>query len=223
MKPPRRRGGGPAHGKAVPRQPTRNLHVSQFGQGTTREHVAQIFSQYAEVREVIMREGWDYCFVNTASVEAASRARESLTGHNLMGGTLRINFAGGNSSVARETRAHCPACNFRVNQTAGRGLDLSAARRLLHHMKSTTDVEHQELRAKTPPSVSLFVRGYGPTTTEDDLWRLFGDKVTAVRMKEHAPGAIPLTNNPRYHLGSCSFRGMPSSICKRLRMRRVRW
>jgi len=98
-----------------PSQPTRNLHVSAFGPGATREQVQATFAQYVEVREVIMKEG--YCFVNTVSVEGATAAMENLQGSVLNGGYISINYAkdreqsGGVRSPPLRTA--CESCTLR--------------------------------------------------------------------------------------------------------------
>mmetsp|Transcript_11982 Transcript_11982/g.32363 ORF Transcript_11982/g.32363 Transcript_11982/m.32363 type:complete len:145 (-) Transcript_11982:800-1234(-) len=105
----------PREPKADPHQPTRNLHVSAFGPGATREQVQATFAQYVEVREVIMKEG--YCFVNTVSVEGATAAMENLQGSVLNGGYISINYAkdreqsGGVRSPPLRTA--CESCTLR--------------------------------------------------------------------------------------------------------------
>ena len=54
-------GGAPRMAPAAPHnpsQPSRNLHVSQFGPGTTVEQIQATFSPYVGLREVIMKEGY---------------------------------------------------------------------------------------------------------------------------------------------------------------------
>jgi RNA recognition motif-containing protein len=81
---------------------TRNLHVSGFGAGTTKEQVSKLFKAHANVIGVVQKGtvpksfdsyAFSYMFVNTASRDDAMRARERLSGKVLNGGTLKINFA----------------------------------------------------------------------------------------------------------------------------------
>jgi len=70
---------------------TKNLFVAGYGAGTTEQMLQSIFSQFGTVTGIVMKS--TFSFVNTNDRSTAVRAREALTGSNMNGGNLRINFA----------------------------------------------------------------------------------------------------------------------------------
>jgi len=70
---------------------TRNLFVAGYGSGTTEQQIRETFSQFCQVTGIVMKSS--FSFVNTSEKKAAVTAREALTGAQVNGGQLRINFA----------------------------------------------------------------------------------------------------------------------------------
>jgi hypothetical protein len=70
---------------------TKNLFIAGYGPGTTDQQLRDIVSPYAAVLSVTNK--GTFAFVNTDSRESAILARASLTGQQLNGSVLRINFA----------------------------------------------------------------------------------------------------------------------------------
>ncbi len=60
-------------------------------QGTTEQHLKDTFGQHASVVSVSMK--GTFAFVNTSDRDQAVMARSALSGQQLNGGALRINFA----------------------------------------------------------------------------------------------------------------------------------
>ncbi len=70
---------------------TRNLFVAGYGPSTTEKDLRDCFSQHCQVTGIVMK--GTFSFINTAEKNAAVDARHALTGSQLNGGSLRINFA----------------------------------------------------------------------------------------------------------------------------------
>jgi RNA recognition motif-containing protein len=70
---------------------TKNLFVAGYGQGTTENHLRELFSQHTQIVGIISK--GTFSFINTTDKAAAVRAREVLSGTMFNGGVLRINFA----------------------------------------------------------------------------------------------------------------------------------
>jgi RNA recognition motif-containing protein len=70
---------------------TKNLFVAGYGHGTTEQQIRDIFSKHVFVVGVVLK--GSFTFVNTTDRTAAVVAREALSGVQLNGGALRINFA----------------------------------------------------------------------------------------------------------------------------------
>ena len=52
-----------------------------------------VFGLHAEVHSVSMMSEGRFCFVNTTSVEGASKAMSALQGSRINGAEIKINFA----------------------------------------------------------------------------------------------------------------------------------
>eukprot|EP00617_Octactis_speculum_P014704 CAMPEP_0185744032 /NCGR_PEP_ID=MMETSP1174-20130828/1990_1 /TAXON_ID=35687 /ORGANISM="Dictyocha speculum, Strain CCMP1381" /LENGTH=669 /DNA_ID=CAMNT_0028417141 /DNA_START=73 /DNA_END=2082 /DNA_ORIENTATION=- len=76
---------------AVQQEPSQNLHVSNYGVGTSACEMGSIFSKWCQVLDVIMKD--NQCFINTATVEGASAAKAHLTDYLVRGKPLVINFS----------------------------------------------------------------------------------------------------------------------------------
>jgi len=70
---------------------TKNLFVAGYGQGTTENHLREVFSAHTQIIGIISK--GTFSFINTNDKSAAIHAREALSGTMLNGGVLRINFA----------------------------------------------------------------------------------------------------------------------------------
>jgi len=70
---------------------TKNLFVAGYGQGTTENHLREIFAAHTEIIGIISK--GTFSFINTNDKVAAIHTREVLSGTLVNGGVLRINFA----------------------------------------------------------------------------------------------------------------------------------
>lgn len=70
---------------------TKNLFVAGYGPGTTEQYLISLFAPFGQILGIVMKS--TFAFVNTTERLTAVRAREALTGQNINGGSLRINFA----------------------------------------------------------------------------------------------------------------------------------
>lgn len=70
---------------------TKNLFVAGYGPGTTEMQIRDYFSKYCTVTGCVLK--GTFAFVNTADRAMAVKVREILSGTQLNGGSLRINFA----------------------------------------------------------------------------------------------------------------------------------
>lgn len=152
-----------------------NLHLSGYGPMTTQEAIIQLFSPYVKVDEVVPKNG--FMFLNTSDPEGAKRAKEALTGVMVGGGPLRIN----------------PAVRRNKNQY-GSSSDASGHRS--HHISAPAaplprdalgQIDYNAVRDDRGNGASrnLFVAGYGPGTTEQQLRDAFSPycRVTGIVMK----------------------------------------
>jgi len=62
----------------IPHEPTCNLHVTGYPDGTTETALRELFSPYCHVQEIAMKT--HYCFVNVDLVEGAVSAKKALNG-----------------------------------------------------------------------------------------------------------------------------------------------
>eukprot|EP00567_Pseudictyota_dubia_P000768 CAMPEP_0197466588 /NCGR_PEP_ID=MMETSP1175-20131217/65133_1 /TAXON_ID=1003142 /ORGANISM="Triceratium dubium, Strain CCMP147" /LENGTH=846 /DNA_ID=CAMNT_0043002637 /DNA_START=973 /DNA_END=3513 /DNA_ORIENTATION=- len=146
-----------------------NLHVSGYGPTTTQHDIITLFSPYVQVDEVVMK--GTFSFVNTSDAPGAKRAREALNGALLGGSPVRINAA--------VRRARDPA------RAESRALQRSQAIRseavpLPRNQKGDIDYEQVRDDRGNPATKNLFVAGYGPGTTEQQLREIFSQHATIV-------------------------------------------
>lgn len=71
--------------------PSRNLYVSGFGAQTSAQEIKDMFAEYCEVIDVIVK--GKFAFVNTMSMEGAAAALQKLQGVSLGGSTIRVRWA----------------------------------------------------------------------------------------------------------------------------------
>jgi RNA recognition motif-containing protein len=164
-----------------------NLYVTGFGMGTTESDLIAAFSPYVQTDEVVMK--GTFAFVNTSDPINAQRAREALTGTLVGGMPIRI------SSATRKPRE---------NQFSSYGGAATVPSFPAAPMPGVYGPPHSETQATPPPlyaappptgyvhpnvdtvrddrgnaaTKNLFVAGYGPGTTEQQLRDLVGQYAT---------------------------------------------
>lgn len=152
-----------------------NLHLSGYGPMTTIDMIIQLFSPYVKVEEVVPKNG--FMFLNTSDPEGAKRAKEALTGVMVGGGPLRIN----------------PAVRRTKNNSTGNS-EASSSSTSRPSIQPTTlpldilgQVDYNSVRDDRGNAATrnLFVAGYGPGTTEQQLKDAFSQfcLVTGIVMK----------------------------------------
>ncbi|GKY99620.1 hypothetical protein MPSEU_000916100 [Mayamaea pseudoterrestris] len=180
--------GAAVNGGFRPKSDAGNLHVSGFGPSTTQTDIIQLFSPYVRVDEVFMK--GTFAFVNTSDPLNAQMAREALTGTLLGGMPIRINPA---QRKPREASAYGPSSHSASVpmgglSTAG-GMPQSIVQaphvppqqtfpssfpsgpgHMAPPMQNVDDVRDDR---GNPATKNLFVAGYGPSTTEQQLRDLF--------------------------------------------------
>jgi len=135
-----------------------NLHVSGYGPSTTQADIIALFSPYVTITEVVMKDK-GFSFVNTLDPERANLARETLNG-TLLGGTpISIKPA-----VRRNPSNAVPPPQRQM--PPGTPID--------------TDVNTVRDDRGNPATKNLFVAGYGPGTTEQQIRDLFSQHVAVV-------------------------------------------
>jgi len=154
-----------------------NLHLSGFGPMTTPDMVIQLFSPYVKVDEVVPKSG--FMFLNTSDPEGAHRAKEALTGVMVGGGPLRINPA------VRRTKNQFPS-----NETASANRPprtAAPAAPLPRDALGQIDYNSVCDDRGNPATRNLFVAGYGPGTTEQQIRETFSQfcQVTGIVMKNN--------------------------------------
>lgn len=168
-----------------------NLHISGYGPTTTQADIMALFAPYVHVSEVVTKNG--FSFVNTRDPSGAKRAREALNGAILGGRPIRINIA--------TRRAPDPS-----HDSYGRKSYQQQQVPTPLPRNALGQVDYDQVRDDrgNPATKNLFVAGYGPGTTEQDLRILFSqhaqvsgtvmkgsfafinttDKVTAIQARE---------------------------------------
>lgn len=141
-----------------------NLHLSGYGPTTTTEEIVALFAPYVHVYEVVSK--GNFSFVNTRDPEGAKQAREALNGSLLGGMPCRINMA------TRKIKTDLTA----VINPAAPG-DLSALPRNGLGQVDYSAVKDDRGNAATK---NLFVAGWGPGTTEQQLRDLVAPYATVI-------------------------------------------
>lgn len=171
-----------------------NLHLSGYGPMTTPEQIVALFAPYVKVDEVVPKNG--FMFVNTNDPEGARRAREALNGVPLGGSTLRINVAlRRNKNPQQHDMGSSP-----------NGVSMSQSSRaevtpLPRNVLGQVDYDLVRDDRGNPATKNLFVAGYGPSTTEDELRELFNQhtQVTGVVVKGSFAFVNTLERNSAVH------------------------
>lgn len=159
-----------------------NLHISGYGMATTQADIIALFSPYVHVDEVVMK--GTFSFVNTSDPTAAQRAREALNGTLLGGLPLRINAA------QRKNRDGMPSATSQYQPTAAPpqvgpspyeyGGAPTAPTAAAAATAGAVDPNSVRDDRGNPATKNLFVAGYGPGTTEQQIRDLFGQHATVI-------------------------------------------
>jgi len=146
-----------------------NLHLSGYGPRTTKDDIVSIFAPYVRVDEVVMKS--NFSFVNTSDSLGANLAREHLSGAFLGGSPIRIN-----SAVRKAADpSHKESQLAKMSQIARQKVTPLPT-------NSLGQVDYDQVRDDrgNPATKNLFVAGYGPGTSENDLRDTFARIVTVV-------------------------------------------
>lgn len=132
-----------------------NMHLSGYGPTTTVEEIINLFSPYVHVVEVVTKDR--FSFVNTNDSEGAKRAREALNGALLGGMPCRINVATRKSKNPNHTPGSTGASSTASMSTLPRN--------------ALGQVDYDQVRDDRGNAATrnLFVAGYGPGTTDQQL------------------------------------------------------
>lgn len=148
-----------------------NLHVSGYGPSTTEADIIALFSPYVRVDEIVMK--GTFAFVNTSDPPNAERARELLNGTLLGGMPVRINpaqrkakkdFGGPPSQMQSPMSGFGGQRGGMPPQSIGGPAMMGGA---IPNVDSVKDDRGN------PATKNLFVAGYGPGTTEEQVRDLF--------------------------------------------------
>lgn len=147
-----------------------NLHVSGYGPMTTQAEIIAFFTPYVRVDEVVMKP--NFSFVNTSDPDGATRAREALNGTLLGGMPVRINPA------TRRNPASAPG--FVYGGGGGAAVPAPVAPVPPAPVTATGDIDFESVRDDrgNPATKNLFVAGYGPGTTEQQIRDFFSQHCT---------------------------------------------
>lgn len=162
-----------------------NLHISGYGPNTTEGEIIASFAPYVHVDEVVMK--GTFAFVNTSDPVNAQRAREALNGTLVGGMPVRINNA---TRKPRDTNmlqyggaslASLPVPSFSGPAPGGFGYPSSVVPPPVAPSLPVSAIPTVHPNVDTvrddrgnPSTKNLFVAGYGPGTTEQDLRDLVG-------------------------------------------------
>lgn len=183
-----------------------NLHLSGYGPTTTTEEIIQLFAPYVHVTEVVPKS--NFSFVNTRDPEGAKHAREALNGSLLGGMPCRINMA------TRKIRPADQLSMTAVMNPAAPG-DLSSLPR-----NSLGQVDYSAVKDDrgNPATRNLFIAGYGPGITDQELRDLIGQYATVVSVVLKATFAFVNTTDrdaaviARHTLNGTMLNGGPLRI-----------
>jgi RNA recognition motif-containing protein len=170
-----------------------NLHLSGYGPAVTESDIINLFAPYVQVDEVVMK--GTFCFVNTRDPEGSKQAREVLNGALLGGSPVRINMAqrknrdGANSSFRNNNSAYGNSGGSNMNNMGGGGGGIGMQGR--SNPPGMPPMQNQPPDASgglenvrddrgNPATKNLFVAGYGPGTTEQEVRDLFGQHCTII-------------------------------------------
>ena len=158
-----------------------NLHISGYGQGTSLEMIVALFAPYVKVEELVPKNG--FMFVNTNDPEGAKRAKEALNGVIVGGQPLRINLALRRAKLStfdvQDAVIATPSSRF-------------PAPSLPTNAYGQVDYDSVTDDRGNPATRNLFVAGFGPGTTEEELNSIFSQHavLTTVVLK----GAFAFVN-----------------------------
>jgi len=143
-----------------------NLHLSGYGPATSNEEIIAMFAPYVHVTEVVNKSG--FSFVNTSDAEGARRAREALSGSLLGGLPCRIN------SATRKAR------NPNFGGPGTPDIPVGGLQPLPMNGLGQVDFAQVKDDRGNPATKNLFVAGYGPGTTEQQIKDAFGQHATVI-------------------------------------------
>jgi RNA recognition motif-containing protein len=132
-----------------------------------------------------------FCFVNTRDAEGAKQAREVLNGALLGQSPVRINMAqrknrdAPNSSFRNNNSAYGNGGGSNMNNMGGIGMGMQGRSNppgMPPMQGQAPDASGENVRDDrgNPATKNLFVAGYGPGTTEQEVRDLFGQHCTII-------------------------------------------
>mmetsp|Transcript_16766 Transcript_16766/g.23671 ORF Transcript_16766/g.23671 Transcript_16766/m.23671 type:complete len:847 (-) Transcript_16766:382-2922(-) len=147
-----------------------NLHVSGYGPSITQADVIALFSQYVQINEVVMKNG--FAFVNTNDRVGAKNAKDALNGILMGGSPIRINIAQRRSRDSAQVHKG-------GSGSASAGVALrNDASSLPRNPYGQIDYDKVRDDRGNPATKNLFVAGYGAGTSEQQLREVFGQHAT---------------------------------------------
>lgn len=175
-----------------------NLHISGYGPTTTQADIIALFSPYVHVDEVVMK--GTFSFVNTSDPVSAQRAREALNGTLLGGMPVRINAAqrkarDQTSASAYQSQSTTPTSSLPMPHYGGLTTQPVApkpAATMYNAVPTPSPVVPPNLPAVVPnvdavrddrgnpATKNLFVAGYGPGTTEQNIRDMFSQYTNVI-------------------------------------------
>eukprot|EP00546_Thalassionema_frauenfeldii_P000963 CAMPEP_0178931562 /NCGR_PEP_ID=MMETSP0786-20121207/21989_1 /TAXON_ID=186022 /ORGANISM="Thalassionema frauenfeldii, Strain CCMP 1798" /LENGTH=779 /DNA_ID=CAMNT_0020608473 /DNA_START=1987 /DNA_END=4326 /DNA_ORIENTATION=- len=144
-----------------------NLHLTGYGTTANQAEIIALFSPYVRVKEVVMKNG--FCFVNTNDPVGAKNAKDALNGAIVGGMPVRINMA------QRRNRETATIASSITSAYTGAQATVPCVPRA---MVGQGDSETVRDDRGNPATKNLFVAGYGPGTTEQELRGLFAQHAT---------------------------------------------
>jgi RNA recognition motif-containing protein len=149
-----------------------NLHVSGYGPMTTQADIIALFAPYVHVDEVVMKA--NFSFVNTTDPDGATRAREALSGALLGGSPIRINPA------QRRDPSRAPPPMNSIYGGGASSVPPAPAVPASLSLNGVGQIDYASVRDDrgNPATKNLFVAGYGPGTTEQQIRDYFGQHCT---------------------------------------------